>query len=169
MSSPSNVAESPIHSRDELVQYIAAGELEIFDGGDADIEGFGEVVKTVAARPGKLVGVGIDSYGASDVAATVGEYGVEVIAVPQSWKLTPAITFYERRLAAGTFRHSGSSMLAWNVGNAVIERRGNAKSISKATIVGPGKIDGLAASLTAAAVLLEKAASPPLDVGAMIG
>ncbi len=150
-------------------QFIAAGELEIFDGGDADIEGFGEAVKTVAARPGKLVGIGIDSYGASDVASTVSGHGAEVIAVPQSWKLTPAITFYERRLAAGTFRHSGSSMLAWNVGNAVVERRGNAKSISKATIVGPGKIDGLAAALTAAAVLLEKAAQPPVDIGAMIG
>lgn len=149
-------------------KFMEAGELEIFDGGDADIEGFGGIVETVA-ESGKLIGIGIDSYGASDVATTVGRHGVEVVAVPQSWKLTPAITFFERRLAAGTFRHCGAAMLLWNVGNAVVERRGNAKSISKATIVGPGKIDGLAASLTAAAVLLEKGAEPVLDVRAMIG
>lgn len=149
-------------------KFIEAGELEIFDGGDADIHGFGDVAKIVAASR-KLVGIGIDSYGASDVAGAVGGHGVEVVAVPQSWKLTPAITWYERRMAAGTLRHCGSAMLSWNVGNAVVERRGNAKSISKATIVGPGKIDGLAAALTAAAVLLEKAAEPVLDVGAMIG
>lgn len=142
-------------------KFIAAGELEIFDGGDADIDGFAEIVKTVAAKPGKLVGIGIDSYGASDVAGALSGHGAEVIAVPQSWKLTPAITFFERRLAAGTLRHSGSAMLSWNVGNAVVERRGNAKSISKATIVGPGKIDGLAASLTAAAVLLQPREEKP--------
>lgn len=143
-------------------KFIAAGELEIFDGGDADIEGFAEIVKTVSAGSGKkLVGIGIDSYGASDVAGALSAHGAEVIAVPQSWKLTPAITFFERRLAAGTLRHSGSAMLSWNVGNAVVERRGNAKSISKATIVGPGKIDGLAASLTAAAVLLQPREEKP--------
>jgi len=141
-------------------KFIDAGELVIFDGGDADVEGFGEIAKTVAASR-KLIGIGIDSYGASDVASAVGGHGVEVVAVPQSWKLTPAITFFERRLAAGTFRHCGSAMLSWNVGNAVVERRGNAKSISKATIVGPGKIDGLAASLTAAAVLLQPAEEKP--------
>lgn len=141
-------------------KFVAAGELEIFDGGDADINGFAEVVKTVAASR-KLVGIGIDSYGASEVASAVSGHGAEVVAVPQSWKLTPAITFYERRLAAGTFRHCGSTMLSWNVGNAVVERRGNAKSISKATIVGSGKIDGLAAALTAAAVLLQPGEEKP--------
>ena len=54
-------------------------------------------------------------------------------------------------------------------GARTVERRGNAKSISKATIVGPGKIYGLAAALTAAAVLIEKGAEPPVDVMAMVG
>lgn len=148
-------------------KFIDAGELTVFDGGDADVLGFGEIAKTVAAS-GKLAGIGIDSYGASDVSAAVGGHGAEVVAVPQSWKLTPAITFYERRLAAGTLRHCGSAILSWNVGNAVVERRGNAKSISKATIVGPGKIDGLAAALTAAAVLLDPSIAPRVDVMAMI-
>lgn len=141
-------------------KFIDAGELTIFDGGNADIVGFGEIAKTVATSR-KLIGIGIDSYGASDVSGAVSGHGAEVVAVPQSWKLTPAITFYERRLAAGTLRHCGSTMLSWNVANAVVERRGNAKSISKATIVGPGKIDGLAASLTAAAVLLQPAEEKP--------
>jgi phage terminase large subunit-like protein len=135
------------------VEFQDAEALTVFDGGDADIEGIGEVVGIVAAT-GKLIGVGIDSYGASDINDAVSVHGAEVVAVPQSWKLTPAIVWFERRIEARGLRHHGGPVLRWNVGNAVVTLRGNARAISKDKIVGPGKIDGLAASLTAAAVLL---------------
>ncbi len=54
--------------------------------------------------------------------------------------------------------HSGSALLRWNIGNAVVERRGNAVSITKATAIGAGKIDGLAATLTAIAAYLDAVA-----------
>jgi phage terminase large subunit-like protein len=47
--------------------------------------------------------------------------------------------------------------MRWNVANAVLERRGNAVSITKATAVGSGKIDGVAAMLNAAAACVAKA------------
>lgn len=136
--------------------FLAAQELTIFDGGDGDIGAIADLCAAVASS-GKLLAIGIDSYGASEMATALEGLGVEVVAVPQSWKLTPAITWVERRLADGVFRHTGSTMLRWNLGNAVVERRGNAVSISKATIVGAGKIDGVAATLTAAAVFLDAA------------
>jgi phage terminase large subunit-like protein len=145
--------------------FIAAGELSLFDGGGGDIEGIAEIASAVAAT-GNLAAIGIDSYGAAEMAEAVKGFGVEVVAVPQSWKLTPAITWIERRLADGFLSHCGSSLLRWNVGNAVVERRGNAVSISKATIVGAGKIDGLAATLTAVAAFLD--AGRPVDIAAMI-
>ena len=64
----------------------------------------------------------------------------------------------ERRLADGVVEPFRLDLLRWNLGNVVVERRGNAVSIGKATIVGPGKIDGIAATLTAVAALLD---SPP--------
>ena len=138
-------------------EFIAAGELTLFEGGGADIGAIADMAAAVATHQ-KLVAIGIDSYGAREMATALGGLGVEVVAVPQSWKLTPAITWIERRLADGVLSHSGSSLLRWNLGNVVVERRGNALAISKATIVGPGKIDGIAATLTAVAALLD---SPP--------
>jgi phage terminase large subunit-like protein len=70
----------------------------------------------------------------------------------------------ERCIADGALRHTGTSILRWNVGNAVVERRGNALAISKATSVGAGKIDGLAAVLTAAAAALSRADIDALSV-----
>lgn len=89
-----------------------------------------------------------------------------IVSVPQNWRLTPAITWVERCLADGHLRHCGSTILRWNIGNAVVERRGNAVSISKATAIGAGKIDGLAATLTAVAAFLD--VPPPPDIAAMI-
>jgi phage terminase large subunit-like protein len=139
--------------------YVAAGELTIFDGGSGDVEGIAEVVATVA-KTGKLIAIGIDSYGAVEMAealqAAIGTSGaVEIVSVPQSWKLTPAVFWCERRLADGLLSHSGSTLLRWNMGNVVVTRRGNAVTISKATVVGAGKIDGVAAILTGVAAYLD--------------
>jgi phage terminase large subunit-like protein len=79
---------------------------------------------------------------------------VEVQGVPQGWRLTPAISWVERRIAGSSLRHNGGRLLRWNIGNAVITRQGNAVSISKATAVGAGKIDGVAAMLNAVAAHL---------------
>ena len=77
--------------------------------------------------------------------------------MPQGWKLSSAIVWAEREIADGNLRHSGSSLMRWNVGNAVLTRQRNAMSISKATAVGSGKIDGVAALLTGAAALIGNA------------
>jgi phage terminase large subunit-like protein len=60
----------------------------LFDGGGGDIRGIAEIASAVAST-GKLVAIGIDSYGAAEMAEAVKGFGVEVVAVPQSWKLTP--------------------------------------------------------------------------------
>jgi phage terminase large subunit-like protein len=143
--------------------YVEAGELTIFSSGSGDVAGIAEVVSTVAAS-GKLLAIGIDSYGAAGMAealqAAIGSTGVEIVSVPQSWKLTPAITWVERRLADGLLSHSGSTLTRWNIGNVTVTRRGNAVSISKDTIVGSGKIDGVAAILTGVAAYLDAVAKP---------
>lgn len=140
-------------SVNDYESYIATGELTLFDGGGDDLAGIAETLR-LAADVGKLQLVGIDAYGASDLSDVLSDIGVEVQSVPQGWKLTPAIAWIERRLADGKLKHSGNRLLRWNVGNAVITRAGNALSISKATAVGSGKIDGVAAMLNAVASYL---------------
>jgi phage terminase large subunit-like protein len=133
--------------------FIAAGELSLFDGGDGDLPGMAEVVELAAASE-KLRLIGIDGYCAPGTAEAFADCGAEVQIVPQGWKLTPAISWLERALANDQLRHAGTAILKWNVTNAIVTRRGNAFEISKATAVGSGKIDGVAALLNAAAALL---------------
>lgn len=109
--------------------FIAAGELTTFDNGAGDIEGFREVV-SLAAESGKLALIGVDAYGATELGVAFSDCGAEVQAVPQGWKLTPAVSWVGRRLADGNIRHSAAALMRWNVGNAVVTRQGNATSVS---------------------------------------
>jgi phage terminase large subunit-like protein len=119
--------------------FIACGELTLFNDGKGDVAAFQEVVGTAAAT-GKLGLIGIDACGATELTAAFVDFGVEVASVPQGRKLTPAITWIERRLTDDAFRHNGTKLMRWNIGNTVITGQGNVVSISKATAVGAGKI-----------------------------
>jgi phage terminase large subunit-like protein len=136
--------------------FVAAGELTLFEDGAGDLAEIVEVARQ-ATETGKLSLTGIDSYCAPDTLEGLNKIRVEVQSVPQGWKLTPAITWIERLLADGALKHSGTRLLRWNIANAVVTRQGNAVSISKATAVGSGKVDGVAALLDAAAACIARA------------
>jgi phage terminase large subunit-like protein len=137
-------------------EFQVAGELTVFDGGAADIKGIAELAQELA-ETNKLSMIGIDAYGAAELAEALQPCRAEVVSVPQGWRLSSAISWVERRLAEGTLKHHGSRLLRLNVGNAVVTKVGNARSINKATAIGSGKIDGVAALLNAAAVCLARA------------
>jgi phage terminase large subunit-like protein len=141
-------------------EFIAAKELTIFDGGDADIEEIATIMQRVSAT-GDLSLIGIDAFGATGLSDALAPTSVEVVSVPQGWRLTPSLSWVERQIAEAALTHSGSGLMRWNMGNAVVTRVGNARSVTKATAVGAGKIDGVAALLNAAAAYL--AAPPPAE------
>ncbi|MGA8156601.1 MAG: hypothetical protein WB822_10420 [Rhodoplanes sp.] len=60
----------------------------------------------------------------------------------QGWKLNGAIKTTERKLAGGELIHDGSALMAWCVGNAKVEPKGNAVTITK-QVSGAAKIDPL--------------------------
>lgn len=100
---------------------------------------------------GKLDQVGVDPAGLGGVLDALIAAGVpeeKVIGISQGWKLTGAIKTAERKLAEGALWHGGQAMMAWCVGNAKVEPRGNAVVITKQA-AGFAKIDPLMAAFNA--------------------
>ena len=75
-----------------------------------------------------------------------------IVGISQGWKLSGAIKTAERGLADGTLVHGGHALMAWAVGNAKAEARGNALTITKQTS-GSAKIDPLMAFFDAVALM----------------
>lgn len=104
---------------------------------------------------GALDKVGVDPHGLGGILDAMVAAGVpqeKIIGISQGWKLTGAIKSAERKLAEGTFIHGGQPMMAWCVGNAKVEPRGNAISITKQAS-GFAKIDPLMAAFNAVALM----------------
>ena len=85
--------------------------------------------------------------------ATTRGFALEMIAaVSQGWKLNSAIKTAERKLAGGELVHGGSSLMAWCVGNAKAEQKGNGVMITKQA-AGSAKIDPMMAMFNAVTLM----------------
>ena len=97
----------------------------------------------------------IDQAGISEIVDELNQRGIapeRIGGVPQGWKLNIAIKTTERKLDAKSIAHGGSPMMAWAVGNAKLEPRGNAVSITKQAS-GTAKIDPLMALFNAVSLM----------------
>lgn len=141
----------------KLRDFAAAGDLRLVDRIGDDIA---EVVEIVCAvRDAGLLpekhGIGLDPAGIGAILDAMTEAridGDQVVAVSQGWRLGGAIKSTERKLAEGALMHGGSAMMAWCVGNAKVEPRGNAILITKQAS-GTAKIDPLMALFNAAELM----------------
>lgn len=100
---------------------------------------------------GLLDQVGCDPAGIGGVLDALAEAGIpeeKIIGISQGWKLGGSIKTAERKLAEGVLVHGGQPMMAWCVGNARVEPRGNAILITKQAS-GSAKIDPLMATFNA--------------------
>lgn len=148
-----------------------AGELTIV----TDMEDAFQAAADIAARvdaAGILAKVGLDPMGVGaivDALATVGIEGNDrVVGVPQGWTLNGAIKTAEIKLASGALVHADQSLMVWAVGNAKVEPKGNAVTITK-QVAGSGKIDPLMALFNAVVLMSRNPeATPPVDVFAMV-
>jgi phage terminase large subunit-like protein len=117
--------------------------------GDDVMELAGHVVRI--EESGLLDKVGCDPAGIGAILDALAEAGVpeeKIVGVSQGWKLGGAIKTTERKLAEGVIVHGGQPMMAWCVGNAKVEPRGNAILITKQAS-GSAKIDPLMATFNA--------------------
>lgn len=139
---------------DRFRDFERDGDLTIVKIMGEDIEQVADYIEQVE-KSDLLDQVGVDQAGIGAIVDAVMARKIEherIIGIPQGWRLVGAIKTTERRLAEGSLKHGNRPMMAWCVGNAKIEPRGNAILITK-QISGSAKIDPLMATFDAVALM----------------
>ena len=136
------------------------GDLTIVAETEVGVSQLGDIVRRIDAT-GLLDRIGVDALGLGLIADELengdenGEGKIDhdrIVGISQGYKLNGAIKTMEVKVAAKSLLHGGQPLMAWCVGNARVEPKGNAISITKAAS-GTGKIDPLMASLNAVALM----------------
>lgn len=131
-----------------------AGDLTIVESMGDDVFEVAEVIGQVE-QSGLLDKVGCDPAGLGGILEALADADVpqdKVIGISQGWKMTGAIKTTERKLAEGALIHAGRPLMAWCVGNAKVEPKGNAIVITKQA-AGTAKIDPLMATFNAVTLM----------------
>ncbi|PWC96956.1 terminase large subunit [Azospirillum sp. TSO5] len=145
-----------------------AGDLVVVSDMEQAFSEVADILAVVDAS-GMLAYVGLDPMGVGaqvDALALVGIGGEDdpspkerVVGISQGWTLNGAIKTAEIKLASGALKHAGQDLMAWAVGNAKTEPKGNAITITKA-VAGTAKIDPLMAAFDAVALMSKN--PPPM-------
>lgn len=144
-----------------LHDFAKDGHLTLVQRIGEDVEQFAAYAAQVY-ESGKLDKIGVDPAGLGGILDALVAEGIPeelIVGISQGWKMSGAIKTAERKLAEGVIVHSGQPLMAWCVGNAKVEPKGNAIVITKQAS-GTAKIDPLMAMLNAVSLMaLNPAAS----------
>lgn len=141
----------------KLLDLEHAGFLNIAARPGDDVEDVADIIMQVE-ESGLLAeknAIGVDPAGIGDIvdALVAREISIDrIVSVSQGWKLNGAIKTTARKVAGGDLRHEGSPLMAWCVGNARTEPKGNAVTITK-QVSGSAKIDPLMALFNAVSLM----------------
>lgn len=151
------------HEAVALEDFAAAGDLVLVDELGRDVDELAAIVARIHAT-GKLKAgdpkkpmpmIGADPYGVGGILDAIVQAGVPqelITGISQGWKLGAAIKTTERKLAEGILVHGARPLMAYCVGNARVEPKGNSILITKQAS-GAGKIDPLMALFNAVSLM----------------
>lgn len=151
----------------KLRDLAGLNELMIVERLGDDVADCVEILAEIDAA-GLLVQIGVDRFGIGAVVDALAERGIggaadshkdRVVGINQGVQLQTAIKAAERRLAEAKLMHGGQELMAWAVGNAKVEPKGNAILITKQAS-GTAKIDPVMAMLNAVSLMAQNP-SPP--------
>jgi phage terminase large subunit-like protein len=134
--------------------FAKEGNLTLVKYMGDDVSDVAGICALIEAR-GLLDKIGCDPAGLGGILDALTEADLpedKIIGISQGWKMTGAIKTAERKLAEGILVHGGQPLMAWCVGNAKVEPRGNAVIITKQA-AGSAKIDPLMALFNAVTLM----------------
>ena len=152
-----------------LRDFAAAGHLTLVKRIGEDVTQVAEIGQRVE-ETGLLDQMGLDPAGIGGIQTALESEGVpseKLVSVSQGWRLNGAIKTTERKLAEGKLEHEGQPMMAWCVGNAKIEPKGNAITITKQAS-GTAKIDPLMAVFNAVHLMSLNPESKVVDLDSFL-
>ncbi|WBU27576.1 terminase large subunit [Rhodopseudomonas palustris] len=143
----------------KLRDFEKEGTLTIVETPGDDVSALADIVMRIEEEgllaEGPAIAVDAAGIGAIVDELTCEDRGLEkdrIVGIAQGWKLNGAIKDTERKVAGGELIHDGSELMAWCVGNAKAEQRGNAVTINKQAS-GTAKIDPLMAVFDAVSLM----------------
>ena len=150
-----------------LLDFAADGDLVIIDDDSTeDVTAVADVCEQLHDT-GLLALIGVDPVGIGAILDELEARGIprEIIhGISQGWKMVGAIKTMERKLAAHQMWHGARPLMAWCVGNAKVEPRGNAILITKQA-AGTAKIDPVSALINAAELMSRNPAAAGIQQG----
>lgn len=143
----------------QLQQFEKDGDLTIVKLPGDDVAELADILCTVKDRglfPEKSA-IGVDPAGINDIVdeLTTEERGFtqeQIVGISQGFRLNAAIKSTERKVAGDDFVHGAQPIMAWAVGNAKVEQKGNAILVTKQAS-GSAKIDPVMATFSATALM----------------
>lgn len=141
----------------KLLDLQKSGDLAIVDDlgiARAEIADYVEQIEKAGILAEKNA-VGVDPMGVGMIVDEIASREIatdRIVGIPQGWQLNGAIKTAELKLAEGAMFHAGQEIMAWAVGNAKVEPKGNAITITKQA-AGTAKIDPLMAMLNCVALM----------------
>lgn len=159
------------HKQDasRFTDFARDGHLTLVNRIGDDVDDVARFVAQIESS-GKLDRIGIDPSGIGGILDAMTEAEIpeeKIVGISQGWKLTGPIKTTERKLAEGVIVHAGQPMMAWCIGNAKIEPRGNAVLITKQAS-GSAKIDPLMAMFNAVSLMALNPATTTITQGFVI-